>query len=65
MSADSETPRNRAIFRELALSNSFVVEALVELLVEKGFVKREEITELVTQLERKATVDVGRYENHR
>ena len=37
MSGDTETRRSRAIFRQLALSHSFLVEALVQLLVEKGF----------------------------
>ena len=64
MSADSETPRSSAIFRQLCLSNSFLVEAVIQLLVERGFLKREEITELVAQLEKKATVDVGRYDDY-
>ena len=58
MSGDTETRRSRAVFRQLALSNSFLVEALVQLLVEKGFLKREEITELAAQLEMKASADI-------
>lgn len=48
--------RNQRTFRKLVLSNSFLLEALVQLLVEKGILKRDEITELVERLEMKAAV---------
>lgn len=54
MSGDSETLRSSATFRQLALSNSFLIEALVQLLVEKRFVNHEEIADLVEELEKKA-----------
>ena len=50
MHEDPETGRMKVSFEELAYSNMIVVEALVELLTEKGLLSRAEITERVKKL---------------
>jgi len=50
MHEDSQTGRIKVSFEELAYSNMIVVEALVELLTEKGLLDRAEITERVRKL---------------
>jgi len=50
MRQDAKSGRAAASFEEVALSNLVVVEALVELLVEKEVLNREEIVERVKKL---------------
>lgn len=58
MNGDSETPRSSASFRRLTLSNSFLIEAAVQLLVEKGFLERDAIVKLAEQLEKQANAEI-------
>jgi len=53
---DSQTERVKVSFEELAYSNMIVVEALVELLTEKGLLDRSEITERVKKLKGSAGI---------
>lgn len=50
MQEDAKTGRMKVSFEELAYSNMIVVEALVELLTEKGMLDHSEITERVKKL---------------
>lgn len=46
-----------ASFEEIALSNMILVESLVELLAEKGYLSPEEIKERVKKLKSETTVN--------
>lgn len=50
MQEDPKAGRMRVSFEELAYSNMIVVEALVELLTEKGLLNRPEIEKRVKEL---------------
>ena len=54
----SGPPRQTVSFEELAYSNMMTLNALVELLAEKGLVGKEEILERVKQL--RARVQAGK-----
>lgn len=60
MRHDAESLRTTVSFEELAYSNMIVVEALVELLTEKGLLSRAEIEERVKKLKRETTVNFVR-----
>lgn len=57
---DLDGTRTTVSFEELAYSNMIVVEALVELLTEKGLLSRKEIKERVKKLKRETTVNFVR-----
>ena len=50
MMSDSKEGRKTVCFEELAYSNMMVVQALVELLAEKGVVRPSEITDRIKRL---------------
>lgn len=56
MAEDPKTGRLSASFEELALSNMILVEALVELVVEKGMLNREELKKRVEKLRAETNV---------
>jgi len=58
MNGDLETSRRSASFRRLALSNSFLVEAVVQLLVEKGILDADAIAKLSGQFEKQANAGI-------
>lgn len=60
MQQNPDTGRTTVSFEELAYSNMIVVEALVELLTEKGLLSRAEIEERVKKLKRETTVNFVR-----
>lgn len=60
MRQDPDSARMTVSFEELAYSNMIVVEALVELLTEKGLLSRAEIEERVKKLRRETTVNFVR-----
>jgi len=57
MHLNTDSTRTTVSFEELAYSNMIVVEALVELLTEKGLLSRLEIEERVKKLKRETTVN--------
>ena len=60
MREDPKTGRVNASFEELALYNMILVESVVELLVEKGVLDRDEITERVKKLKTETSVQFKR-----
>lgn len=52
--------RVKTSFEELALSNMVLVEALTELLVEKGLLSQEDVMDQVKKLKAETRVDVNR-----
>lgn len=58
MEEDPKTGRVTASFEELVYSNSVMLEAVVEVLMEKGMISREEVLEKVNLL--KAQTALGR-----
>ena len=56
MGEDPKTGRLSASFEELAVSNMILVEALVELVVEKGMLSRDEIKQRVERLKAETSV---------
>lgn len=57
MKEDPKTGRMTVSFEELAYSNMVVVEALVQLLTEKGVLTREEIAARVVQVKGQTNVN--------
>lgn len=60
MEKEVETKRMTASFEEVAYSNMIVVEALVELFIEKELLSRAEIDERIRDLKKKVTVNFAR-----
>ena len=56
----SEPDRNTVSFQELAYSNMLTLNALVEVLVEKGLVGKDEILERVKQFQAQAKTKAGK-----
>jgi hypothetical protein len=56
----SEPDRNTVSFQELTYSNMLTLNALVEVLVEKGLVGKDEILERVKQLQAQAKAKAGK-----
>ena len=56
MQEDPKTGRMRVSFEELAYSNMIVVEALVQLLAEKGLLSHAEITERVKKVKQETRI---------
>jgi len=56
MAQDPNSGRPTVSFEELAYSNMMIVQALVELLAEKGLVSTKEMTERVKRLRRETRV---------
>jgi hypothetical protein len=57
MPQNSNEGRKRASFEELAYSNMMIVQALVELLAEKGVLTQKEVMERVQRLNRETKTD--------
>jgi len=60
MFTDPKTGRVTASFEEMALYNMVLVEALSEILVEKGIVEKREVLERVQKIKEEASI-----KNHR
>jgi hypothetical protein len=60
MAQNSKPGRPTASFEELAYSNMLIVQALVELLAEKGIVSTAQVTERVKRLKQEAKVSFPR-----
>ena len=56
MKEDPKTGRYTASFEEMALYNMVLVEALSELLLEKGILERGEILERVEKLKKEISI---------
>jgi len=60
MQADPETGRVTATIEELAHYNMFLVEAIFELLAEKGILSGEEVKERVKKLRDETKINLRR-----
>ncbi len=60
MQADPETGRVTATIEELAYYNMFLVEAIFELLAEKGILSGEEVKERVKKLRDETKINLRR-----
>jgi hypothetical protein len=56
MFTDAKTGRVTASFEEMALYNMVLVEALSEILVEKGIVDKREVLERVEKIKKEASI---------
>ncbi len=56
MFTDAKTGRVTASFEEMALYNMVLVEALSEILVEKGIVDKREVLERVQKIKKEASI---------
>ena len=57
MQQDSKTGRMTTSFEELVYTNSIMVEAVVELLMDKGLLTREEVLAKVKILKKQAQIN--------
>jgi len=60
MPEDLKTGQITASFKELVYSNMLMVEAVVELLMQKNVITRDEVLETVKKLKEQTRVNFGR-----